>query len=168
MLQYAQQGQEVTETAAISLAAAVDDAWTIATDDSPRAALTVETDQRTKTAEADSIEDGDLGVIQTNGDCLDRLLENLFRNAVDHSAQAVTVTIGSLEDGFYVEDDGPGIPPDRREDIFETGYTTAEEGMGFGLSIVKQMVEVQEWDIRATDGHDGGARFEITGVEFVK
>ncbi|CCQ32263.1 ATP-binding protein [Halorhabdus tiamatea] len=73
--------------------------------------------------------------------------------------------MGGLDDGFYVADDGPGIPVEEREDVFETGYSTNEDGTGFGLSIVQQIVESHHWEIRLTAGAEGGARFEITGVE---
>jgi signal transduction histidine kinase len=76
----------------------------------------------------------------------------------------VTVTVGSLPRGFYVEDDGPGIPPDDRESVFEAGYTTEREGTGFGLSIVQTIAEAHGWDIMVTEGSEGGARFEVTGV----
>jgi PAS domain S-box-containing protein len=79
---------------------------------------------------------------------------------------AVTVTVGTLSDGFYVEDDGPGIPASAREQVFESGYTSAEDGTGLGLNIVKRIVEDHGWAIRAVEGRDGGARFEVTGVEF--
>ena len=105
--------------------------------------------------------------IQADEGRLAQLLENLIRNAVEHGGEGVTVTIGELDDGFYVEDDGPGIPEDEREDVFEAGYSTAEEGTGFGLSIAKQVADAHGWDVRVTDGSDGGARFEIAGVEFV-
>jgi PAS domain S-box-containing protein len=95
-----------------------------------------------------------------------QLFENLMRNAVEHGGADVTVTIGELEDGFYVEDDGRGIPKNERDDVFEAGYSTAEGGNGFGLSIVNQVAQAHGWDVRVTDGSDGGARFEITGVEF--
>ncbi|MFD1594513.1 ATP-binding protein, partial [Haloplanus litoreus] len=80
----------------------------------------------------------------------------------------VTVTVGELPNGFYVEDDGSGIPEANRETIFEAGFSTAEDGTGFGLSIVEQVAEAHGWTVRATDGSDGGARFEMTGVEFVE
>jgi PAS domain S-box-containing protein len=78
----------------------------------------------------------------------------------------VTVTVGTLADGFYVEDDGPGIPPGRRNRVFDSGYTSAEGGTGLGLNIVKRIVDAHGWEIVVTEGSDGGARFEITGVEF--
>ena len=77
----------------------------------------------------------------------------------------VTVTVGELPDGFYVEDDGPGVPDSERDRIFDSGYSTSKAGNGLGLSIVEQVVTAHGWEIRATDGTEGGARFEITGVE---
>ncbi|KAB7513732.1 hypothetical protein DM867_07925 [Halosegnis rubeus] len=97
---------------------------------------------------------------------LQQLLENLMRNALDHAGDDVTVTVGDIDGGFYVEDDGPGVPPDIRESVFDAGYSTDPSGTGFGLSIVEQIVSGHGWDITVTDGTDGGARFEITGVEF--
>ena len=98
---------------------------------------------------------------------LRQLLENLMRNAVEHGGDDVTVTVGELADGFYVEDDGAGIPDDEREAVFEAGYTTDRRGTGFGLSIASRVAAVHGWDIDVADGADGGTRFEITGVEFV-
>ncbi|MEF8914674.1 PAS domain S-box protein [Natronomonas sp.] len=135
-------------------------------------------------------------VVEANRGRLQQLLENLFRNAVEHgstsprsqthedavehgstspSSQAqeeavehggedVTVTVGDLDGGFYIEDDGTGIPPESRDGVFEAGYSTSEEGTGFGLSIVKQIVEAHGWEIRLTESDAGGARFEISGV----
>jgi PAS domain S-box-containing protein len=96
---------------------------------------------------------------------LQQLLENLFRNAVEHAGEEVTITVGDLADGFYVEDDGPGIPADIREQVFEPGYSSTDEGTGFGLSIVREVAEAHRWDVRATSGSDGGARFEVTSVD---
>ncbi|MFA9504550.1 ATP-binding protein [Natrinema sp. H-ect1] len=69
-------------------------------------------------------------------------------------------------DGFYVEDDGPGIPPDERERVFESGYSSAG-GSGFGLAIVSDVVDAHGWSIRVTSGRNGGARFEVRGVTVV-
>ena len=91
------------------------------------------------------------------------MFENLLRNAVEHGGGDVTVVFGDLDGGFYVKDDGPGVPSGERADVFETGYSTAEEGTGFGLSIVEQVVEAHGWSVRVTEGSDGGARIEVTG-----
>ena len=104
--------------------------------------------------------------IRANPSRLAQLFENLMRNAVEHTRQDITVTIGGIKDGFYVEDDGPGIPEDRRDNVFDAGHTTTDEGTGFGLSIVKEVAEAHGWDISIAEGSEGGARFEITNVEF--
>ncbi len=49
--------------------------------------------------------------------------------------------------------------------MFSAGYSTDEEGTGFGLSIVERVVEAHGWEINLTESAEGGARFEITGIE---
>jgi PAS domain S-box-containing protein len=106
-------------------------------------------------------------IVRADRQRLQQLLENLFRNAVEHGGDAVTITVGDLADGFYVADDGPGFPGDDRERLFERGYSTREEGTGFGLAIVESVAASHGWDVAATDGDDGGARIEVTGVDRV-
>jgi signal transduction histidine kinase len=77
----------------------------------------------------------------------------------------VTLWVGGLDDGFFVEDDGPGIPEEKREKVFEAGYSSEEEGTGLGLSIAETIVESHGWTLSVTEGRTGGARFEITGVD---
>ena len=114
---------------------------------------------------------------------LQQLLENLLHNAVEHgstsnqptaddavehgsSSDGTTITVGDLPDGFFVEDDGPGIPESERDTVFDAGYTTSEDGTGFGLRIVERIAEAHGWSVRASESETGGARFEIIGVEF--
>jgi PAS domain S-box-containing protein len=99
---------------------------------------------------------------------LRQLLGNLVCNAADHGG-AATVTLGELDagTGFYVEDDGEGIPEDDREAVFEPGFSTSSEGTGFGLAIVEKIAEEHGWTATVTEGTDGGARFEFDGIEFV-
>jgi signal transduction histidine kinase len=66
--------------------------------------------------------------------------------------------------GFFVEDDGQGVPEGRRESVFDAGETTRKDGTGFGLPIVKQIAEAHGWEVELTDSFDGGARFEFTNV----
>lgn len=87
-------------------------------------------------------------------------------NSVEHGGEVVTVTIGDLDTGFYVADDGSGIPPEEREQVFEAGYSTDNESTGFGLAIVKQIADAHGWDICVTESETDGARFEITDVVF--
>jgi signal transduction histidine kinase len=102
------------------------------------------------------------------------LLENLFRNAIEHGGRDVTVRVGSLGGdstgalaGFYVEDDGPGIPADERDAVFEAGYTTDADGLGLGLTFISQLADAYGWECRLTESEEGGARFEFAGVEVV-
>jgi PAS domain S-box-containing protein len=156
ILTLARHGQVVDRTETVDLGEAARDAWeTVDTGD-----LTLETDGHCR--------------LEASPDRLQRLLENLFRNAVEHAGDSATVTVGPIEpmytstravgetrSGFYVADDGPGIPPDIREDVFESGFTTAPEGTGFGLAIVTQIAEAHGWSASVTEGLDGGARFEF-------
>jgi len=105
--------------------------------------------------------------VQADRDRLLHVFENLFRNAADHNDPPLTVRVGLLEDGggFFVEDDGQGIPENLRDEVFEHGYSTGEDGMGLGLAIVRDVVEAHGWTIELADETSGGARFEITGVE---
>ena len=106
--------------------------------------------------------------IQANPSRLKQLFENLIRNAIEHGGDDVSVTLGDREDGFFVADDGPGIPEDVEGAIFEPGYSTLDTGTGFGLAIVKQVANAHGWDIVVSASGDGGARFDITGVEFAE
>jgi PAS domain S-box-containing protein len=99
---------------------------------------------------------------------LKQLFENLFRNAIEHGGDGITVTVGELPVGFFIEDDGDGIPSGDRETAFESGYSTSEAGTGFGLSIARQVATVHDWDIQVTEGTAGGARFEVSGVTFLE
>lgn len=92
---------------------------------------------------------------------LRELFENLFRNAVDHGGDNVTVTVSvTNNDEIIVADNGPGIPPEKRDQIFEHGYTD-NDGTGFGLAIVNRIVSAHGWDINVTESTTGGAAFHI-------
>jgi signal transduction histidine kinase len=98
---------------------------------------------------------------------LQQLFENLFRNALEHGETVETVAVGALGDGpgFYVADDGVGIPESERDEVFESGYTTNEDGTGFGLAIVTDIADAHGWDVTVTESESGGARFEVRGVD---
>ncbi|MGM0604145.1 MAG: PAS domain S-box protein [Halobacteriota archaeon] len=101
--------------------------------------------------------------VTADPDRLRELLSNLFRNSIEHGGDDVTVHVGPLtfRDGFYVSDDGPGIPESERDRIFNRAYTTAEEGTGFGLAIVERIAQAHTWTMEVTDSRAGGARFEF-------
>ena len=98
---------------------------------------------------------------------LTRALENLFRNSVEHgSTGGLEVRVGPLGDGsgFFVADDGPGIPAEQRERAFDPGFTTAADGTGLGLAIVHRIVEAHGWSVEVTGSESGGARFVVRGA----
>ncbi len=145
----ARQGQTVGETESLVLCDLVAQCWqTVAT---AEAAIDCQTD----------------AVIRADPSRLADVIENLFRNAVEHGTDSVQITVGATDTGFYIADDGPGIPPDEREQIFETGYSTNTDGTGFGLAIVREIVEAHGWAVTVGESEAGGARFDITGVEFI-
>ena len=106
--------------------------------------------------------EGDIGSVLADQSRLLELFENLYRNAVEHAGPDATVTIGALRDGFYVADDGPGIPDERHDAVFDRGYTSDAEGTGLGLAIVRRIVEAHGWTVGVTESAGGGARFEVT------
>jgi len=151
LLTLARQGQIVGDTERVSLSAAAGDAW-----------QGVDTDTATLAV------DEELGTVAADRDRLLELLENLFRNAVEHAHDPddpITVTVGPLESGFFVADDGPGIPDDEKAEVFEQGYTNSDDGTGFGLYIVRTLADAHDWTVELVDAEPSGARFEITGVE---
>lgn len=108
--------------------------------------------------------------LQADPNSLKRVLENLFQNAVEHNGADVRVEVGDLNksDGFYVADDGDGILENVCSSVFEPGVSTECNGSGLGLSIVAQIVNAHSWQIRVSESDAGGARFEITGVQFAE
>lgn len=98
---------------------------------------------------------------------LSQLFENLIRNAIEHGGGDVTIRVGLLENGFFFEDDGPGIRDVEREKIFKAGYSTSATGTGFGLSIVRNVAIAHGWSVTVGESETGGARFHFTDVEFI-
>jgi PAS domain S-box-containing protein len=148
LLALAREGNQIDDIEAVDIATLIENCWhNVATGE---ATISVDIDR----------------TVRADRSRLQQFLENLYRNAIEYGDDDVAVTVGALPDGFYIEDDGPGIPADEREDVFDVGYSSTEDGTGFGLSIVQEIADAHGWNIRVTDGSDGGARFEITGVEF--
>jgi signal transduction histidine kinase len=166
VLTLAREGQHVQTRETVSLSTLARRAWGAVT---------------TGEATLDIGEDRDLA---GDPDRLQRAFENLFRNAVEHGstspdsqarqdavehgtddgdASALTVAVGATPDGFYVADDGEGLPGED-VDVFENGYTTETDGTGFGLGIVQSIVEAHGWTITAGESDSGGARFDVGGV----
>ncbi|CCQ35766.1 histidine kinase [Natronomonas moolapensis 8.8.11] len=143
LLDLAKQGRDVGETEPVSLAAVAEDAW-----------KNIEVEGATLTMV-------DL-TLEADADRLRQLLENLLRNAVVHAAPDPEIRVGPLPDeGFFVEDDGPGVPEADRERVFEVGYTDHDDGTGFGLPIVRRIADAHGWSVRLAEGSAGGVRFEF-------
>jgi signal transduction histidine kinase len=155
-LTLARQGTTVGDTERVDLTTVARGAW-----------ANVETRDATLEIEASSR-------LRADRSRLLQVLENLFGNAVDHGGPEVTVRVGTLPSGIYVADDGPGIPEGVRPNVFESGVSTSETGTGFGLAIVKRIVEAHGWTVAAIDpseregGGEGGTRIEITGVTLIE
>ena len=108
--------------------------------------------------------------LPADGSRLRQLFENLFRNSIQHGSRdarsaddPLEVRVGLLDArrGFYVEDDGPGIPGEVRNRLFEPGITSDDDGTGFGLAVVRSVAEAHDWTVEAAESESGGARFEF-------
>ena len=152
VLALARQGQPIDEPERVGLGTVAEEAWYV-----------VETDEAT-------LDVVDTRRLLADDSRLQQLFENLFRNAVEHGGEDVTLRVGLLDDGdgFFVADDGPGVPDEEKDEVFESGYTTNTDGTGFGLAIVEEIATAHGWAVSVTDAEDGGARFEITDVDFVE
>ena len=112
-------------------------------------------------------------------DQLLQLFENVFRNAVEHGStgsrtaddsaerggSGVTIRVDATPDGFTVSDDGPGVAPEKREEIFTHGVTSSDSGTGLGLAIVQHVIESHGWDVEMTESRSGGAKLVVSGLE---
>ncbi|AJF26696.1 histidine kinase [Haloarcula sp. CBA1115] len=160
-LTLARSGHVISDTEAVDLAELLDSCW-----------------EAVPTMDA-TLENEVTAVIDADPDRLRHLFENLFRNSVEHgstSAQAksddaiergsadLTIRVGEISGGFYVADDGSGIPPEKRDAVLDDGYTTTDGEGGLGLAIVQRIVEAHGWDIDVTESDGGGTRFEITDI----
>ncbi|WP_343749269.1 HAMP domain-containing sensor histidine kinase [Halarchaeum salinum] len=148
-------GFEATDRETVELATIVEAVWNNLDHMNEEASLRVE-DSFTFEAE--------VGLLR-------RVFENLFINAIDHAGPAVTVRVGCLPEpksstvGFFVEDDGPGLPDREVENVFTPGFTSdSQNGYGLGLAIVQTIIEGHGWAITASNGATGGARFEASGI----
>jgi PAS domain S-box-containing protein len=174
---------ETVETALVRIERIIDDVLTISREgrvvSNPRP-LDVETVARAAW-ETTATDGATLSVPSTTTVVADetrlrRLFENLFRNAVEHGATSQQATaadaaehgcpdchvvVDVTEVGFAVEDAGPGIPAADRERVFTPGFSNSTDGTGLGLAIVTTIAEAHGWSVTATEGTDGGARFEF-------
>jgi PAS domain S-box-containing protein len=144
VLALARQGRIIDETEPVSLRSVSRAAWRNV--DATHASLRLETDQ----------------TIRADESRLQQLLENLFRNAIEHGGADCTVEVGTFDSGFYVEDTGEGFPGEASEQYFESGFSTDRDGTGLGLAIVDRIAEAHGWECAAKQGSGGGARIEVS------
>ncbi|WP_323677056.1 histidine kinase N-terminal 7TM domain-containing protein [Halorubellus sp. PRR65] len=160
VLALARYGRTVTDVEPVDVASVAERAW-----------RGVDTGDATIVLNADA-------TVLADESRLRQLLENLFRNSIEHGTagshtsagggDAVTVTVGGLDDGFYVADDGVGIPASERDAVLEDGYSTGEDGTGLGLSIVTSVADAHGWTVDVGESESGGARFSFTGTTFAR
>jgi signal transduction histidine kinase len=97
-------------------------------------------------------------------------LFNLVLNAIQAVGengwiQIVTQKISASEATVKVSDDGPGVPPERRQEIFKPYFTTNQKGTGLGLAVVQQIVLAHGWEIECLANEPKGAVFRITHLK---
>lgn len=147
LLVLAREGRAVGTTQPVLIGAVAREAWEGV--DTPEATL----------------DTGDDRTIPADRNRLRQLFENTFRNSVEHADPAVTVTVGACDRGFAIADDGPGIPPEEREAVFEPGYTDSEDNTGFGMAIIETIAEGHGWRCEIGESEDGGVRLVIVTDE---
>ncbi len=113
------------------------------------------------------------GTLGADPDRLAQALRNLLGNAIEHTSPGSGLVrmgverVGAQSVRFVVEDDGPGIPPDQLERVFDRFHRTDESrsrtmgGTGLGLAIVRAIADAHGGSVRAGASQEGGARFEL-------
>ncbi|WP_253736824.1 ATP-binding response regulator [Halohasta salina] len=145
LLTLAREGRAVGETEPVELEPIVEEAWE-----------NVEThDASLETAGFEALDP-----VEADASRLQEAFENLFKNAIVHAGEDVDMRVEADGGTVYVADDGPGIPADKRDVVFEYGHTGGD-GTGLGLAIVRSIIEGHDWEIDAAESAEGGARFDI-------
>ncbi len=131
----------------------------------------VETDARSRDIKIRSIIDPDLKSFFLDANQITQALLNLMLNALQEVDNGGSIDVGAdvNESGarlnIWVEDDGPGIPRDKKKKIFDPFFTTREKGTGLGLAIVHKIVENHRGEIRVESplpGKTRGSRFVMS------
>jgi two-component system sensor histidine kinase QseC len=112
--------------------------------------------------------DGEPVQIHANANTLSMLLRNLLDNAIRYTPGGGTVRLDLQQDSsgitLTIEDNGPGIPPGCREDVFKRFFRTNEtweHGSGLGLSIVKQIADSHNAAITLGESPENGLKVDI-------
>jgi len=107
----------------------------------------------------------DMPSVRVDPELVVQVLVNLMLNAIDAMLEGGTLTVSiefrPPELWIGVQDNGPGIPPQARNEIFRPFYTTKNRGTGLGLSISNQFVEQHGGSLRFEETPGGGATFIV-------
>ena len=108
--------------------------------------------------------------IEADEQLLRQALFNLLLNAIqavngNGEIQIVAEKRHAAEASLEVRDNGPGVPPDRRTEIFKPYFTTQKGGTGLGLAVVQQIVLAQGWEVECLGNEPQGAVFRITHLK---
>jgi len=110
--------------------------------------------------------------IQADEALLRQVIFNLLLNAYQIVGEngKVNITLTKIENNqtkLEISDNGPGIEPQYREDIFKPYFTMSEKGTGLGLAIVRQIVQAHRWDIKYIEKSQKGACFQIKPIQII-
>lgn len=113
---------------------------------------------------------GEAMTVEADEQLFRQALFNLALNAIqavpeNGRIQILTRKLSATEACLEVRDDGPGVPPDRRLEIFKPYFTTNQKGTGLGLAVVQQIVLAHGWEIECLANEPKGALFRITHLK---
>lgn len=114
----------------------------------------------------------DMPTVEADEQQLRQALFNLLINAiqaVDNNGQIQIVTqrTAATELALEIRDNGPGVPPEHRTEIFKPYFTTNQKGTGLGLAVVQQIVLAHGWEIECLPNQPRGAVFRISHIRVV-
>jgi nitrogen-specific signal transduction histidine kinase len=113
---------------------------------------------------------GEFGMVSGDEVLLRQAMANLVRNAVEACAEAQVVPRIRVEGRvdraaaalhLTIADNGPGVPSDLREKVFQPFFTTKSTGTGLGLALVQKIVVTHNGRITLSASEDGGAAFHV-------
>jgi signal transduction histidine kinase len=115
---------------------------------------------------------GDNLSIEADEQMLRQVLFNLLINAVQAVGLGGTISIvfqrnSTNEVTLEVRDNGPGVPPERRQEIFKPYFTTHQKGTGLGLAVVQQIVLAHGWEIECLANEPKGATFRLSHLKLM-
>jgi PAS domain S-box-containing protein len=145
LLTLARTGSATRGSESIALSGISEVAWKAVDDET--ATLTVESD----------------GIVTADRDGLLEVLEMVFRTVIEGGGSS-EVRVGTLPDGFYVEDDDTGITPEQRADLLEPTHSDLNETTGDSVYLVATIAEAHNWDVSVAE-KDGKTRFSFRNVE---